>query len=99
MVKPPPDRWDYLEWQGIVVHSTRTSCVQAQLSESVVGGDDEPGKYNSAMSGFINDIDMFDSLEFGISKKEAEYMDPSLRVTLEVAHQVHHLTCCFPHPN
>lgn len=45
------------------------------------------------MGGFINDIDTFDSLEFGISKREAEFMDPSLRVTLEVAHQVRYLDC------
>ena len=51
------------------------------------------------MGGFINDIDSFDSLEFGISKKEAEYMDPSLRVTLEVAHQVRYLDCYFPRLN
>lgn len=65
----------------------------SELSESVVGGEDEPGKYNSAMGGFINDIDTFDSLEFGISKREAEFMDPSLRVTLEVTHQVRFLDC------
>lgn len=48
------------------------------------------------MAGFINDIDSFDPLEFGISKKEAEYMDPSLRVTLEVAHQVRYSTVVSP---
>jgi hypothetical protein len=51
------------------------------------------------MGGFINDIDTFDSLAFGISKNEAEYMDPSLRVALEVAHQVRYLDCCFPVQN
>lgn len=51
------------------------------------GGKDEPGKYNSAMGGFISGIDLFDPLEFGISMKEAQHLDPSLRLTLEVAHQ------------
>jgi acyl transferase domain-containing protein len=40
------------------------------------------------MGGFVNDIDMFDPLEFGISMKEAQCLDPSLRLTLEAAHQV-----------
>jgi hypothetical protein len=31
---------------------------------------------------------MFDPLEFGISMKEGQYLDPSLRLTLEAAHQV-----------
>jgi len=44
------------------------------------------------MGGFINDINTFDS-EF-----PRGYMDPSLRVTLEVAHQVRYLDCCFLRP-
>jgi acyl transferase domain-containing protein len=49
----------------------------------------EPGKYSSAMGGFINGIDQFDPVEFGISMKEAQHMDPSSRLILEVAHQVY----------
>lgn len=41
------------------------------------------------MGGFVSNIDLFDPLEFGISQKEAQYLDPSLRLTLEAAHQVH----------
>jgi acyl transferase domain-containing protein len=40
------------------------------------------------MGGFINSIESFDPLEFGISMKEAQHMDPSTRLILEVAHQV-----------
>lgn len=40
------------------------------------------------MGGFVSNIDLFDPLEFGISQKEAQYLDPSLRLTLEAAHQV-----------
>ncbi|KAF8800322.1 hypothetical protein BYT27DRAFT_6834852 [Phlegmacium glaucopus] len=47
---------------------------------------DEPGKYNVAMCGFIKDIDQFDTREFGISMKEAQQLDPSSRLILEVAH-------------
>ena len=40
------------------------------------------------MCGFINDIDQFDTREFGISMKEAQQLDPSSRLILEVAHLV-----------
>ena len=40
------------------------------------------------MCGFINAIDHFDTLEFGISMKEAQQLDPSSRLILEVAHLV-----------
>lgn len=40
------------------------------------------------MCGFINGIDQFDTLEFGISMKEAQQLDPSSRLILEVAHLV-----------
>ena len=52
------------------------------------GRPSEPGKYSSAMGGFITGIDQYDPLEFGISMKEAQNMDPSARLILEVAHQV-----------
>ena len=40
------------------------------------------------MCGFINAIDHFDTREFGISMKEAQQLDPSSRLILEVAHLV-----------
>lgn len=52
------------------------------------GRKDEPGKYCSSKGGFIEGIDLFDPLEFGISMKEAQHLDPSLRHTLEVSHMV-----------
>ena len=42
----------------------------------------------STLGGFVSNIDLFDPLEFGISQKESQCIDPSLRLTLEVAHQV-----------
>jgi acyl transferase domain-containing protein len=53
-----------------------------------IGRPDEPGKYNNSMCGFINSIDHFDTREFGISMKEAQQLDPSSRLILEVAHLV-----------
>lgn len=54
----------------------------------ITGSKTEPGKYVSTLGGFVSDVDLFDPLEFGISQKEAQYLDPSLRLTLEAAHQV-----------
>ncbi|KAI6142295.1 putative nonribosomal peptide synthetase [Pisolithus thermaeus] len=50
------------------------------------GGKDEPGKYHCTKAGFINGIDQFDHLEFGISAKEAAHFDPAIRLTLEAVH-------------
>lgn len=54
------------------------------------GGKDEPGKYHATKFGFINGIDQFDPLEFGISVKEAANFDPAIRLTLEAAQAVCH---------
>jgi acyl transferase domain-containing protein len=58
------------------------------FNRDYVGRPDEPGKYNTSMCGFINSIDHFDTREFGISMKEAQQLDPSSRLILEVAHLV-----------
>ncbi|KAJ3194330.1 hypothetical protein HK101_002999 [Irineochytrium annulatum] len=55
--------------------------------EKYFGGKDVPGKYISPKAAFVDDIDQFDPLEFGINMKEAQHLDPSLRQIIEVAHQ------------
>ncbi|KIJ16045.1 hypothetical protein PAXINDRAFT_180362, partial [Paxillus involutus ATCC 200175] len=52
-----------------------------------MGDKNEPGKYNTTKAGFINNIDMFDPLEFGISAKEAPHFDAAIRLTLEASFQ------------
>ena len=66
------------------------------LKSEIQGTKTEPGKYASTKGGFVSNIDLFDPLEFGISQKEAQYLDPSLRLTLEAAHQVRAFFAPFP---
>ena len=79
-----------------IVGTTPNGTVGARLSQNsscadlnIQGTKTEPGKYAATLGGFVSGIDLFDPLEFGISQKEAQYLDPSLRLTLEAAHQVH----------
>lgn len=83
MSEPPPDRWDHVN--GVVVCHVHCSC-RLWFNCDYVGRPDEPGKYNTSICGFINAIDHFDTREFGISMEEAQQLDPSSRLILEVAH-------------
>lgn len=67
------------------------------VGDLVIGGKDEPGKYHITKLGFINDIDQFDPLEFGISAKEAANFDPAIRLALEASQTVRPLCPTFRH--
>ncbi|KAJ3020326.1 hypothetical protein HKX48_000987 [Thoreauomyces humboldtii] len=47
----------------------------------------DPGRMCMTRGGFVSEIERFDSLEFGISPNEAHVLDPSIRLSLEAAHQ------------
>jgi hypothetical protein len=89
MTEPPSDRWNHAEWNGAwVAVSIFLTGDKLNLLLHWAGRKDEPGKYSAAKAGFISGIDVFDPLEFGISVKEAQLMDPSVRMSLEVSHEV-----------
>lgn len=95
MIPPPSDRWNHAEW-----HGTRTSLLYLIVYRyQIQGTKTEPGKFAPTLGGFISNVDLFDPLEFGISQKEAQYLDPSLRLTLEAAHQVPTFYFCHTLPD
>lgn len=52
---------------------------------------DTPGKFATRRAGLIEDIDAFDAPFFGVSPREAVFMDPQHRLLLETAwHAVEH---------
>ncbi len=65
----PADRWD----------------VPAFASAAAAGEPVERGKIATAGGGFLDDVDMFDPAFFGISPKEASYVDPQQRLILETS--------------
>ncbi|WDD92626.1 aminotransferase class III-fold pyridoxal phosphate-dependent enzyme [Burkholderia sp. FERM BP-3421] len=47
--------------------------------------EDAPGKMVTRWGGFVDDVDQFDAEFFGISRREAERMDPQQRLVMETA--------------
>ncbi|WP_055557501.1 non-ribosomal peptide synthetase [Streptomyces sp. NBRC 110028] len=57
------------------------------------GGDPDTGY---APSGYLDRVDLFDHRFFGLSRREAELMDPHQRLTLHLVHQAVENACYAP---
>ncbi|KAJ3146079.1 hypothetical protein HDU86_000536 [Geranomyces michiganensis] len=76
--------FDFLQSKGDAMKPTPSDRWDRSEWE---GSTTNPGKINANKAGWVNDTDLFDPLEFGMSNKEAQWADPSLLMLLEVAHQ------------
>ncbi|MDT3395987.1 type I polyketide synthase [Streptomyces sp. B1866] len=56
-------------------------------AEEFFSAEPAPGKLATKRGGFLDRVDQFDHAFFGISRREAVFMDPQQRLTLEVAWQ------------
>lgn len=80
----PQTFWDLLEKGEDAVIETPTSRWSEDLYEPTT----VPGKMSTKWGGFLTEpIDMFDPAFFGLSKREADGMDPQQRLILETSHQ------------
>ncbi|MEO3749882.1 condensation domain-containing protein [Streptomyces sp. B6B3] len=61
-------------------------CVTAPGEDRVRSGDDDPGERYLNM-GYLDRIDLFDHELFGLTRREAEQMDPHQRLLVQLTHQ------------
>ena len=74
-------------WNNLVVGKDAVTEVpddRWSIDEYYRPGEPQPHCTNSKWGGFLKSIDQFDAPLFGISSREAQYMDPQHRLLLEV---------------
>ncbi|MGH9887869.1 MAG: type I polyketide synthase, partial [bacterium] len=79
----PESFWDLLRTGGDAITPVPASRWNADALYNPVPG--TPGKLSTRWGGFIDRIDEFDPMFFGVSSHEAVRMDPQQRLLLEVA--------------
>ncbi|OLT25754.1 hypothetical protein BJF83_22705 [Nocardiopsis sp. CNR-923] len=84
-----PGASDYREFWANLTHGedSITEVPSERWDWRAVFGDPEaePGRTNSRWGGFVADIGGFDPLFFGMSPKQARFVDPQQRIALESA--------------
>jgi acyl transferase domain-containing protein/NADPH:quinone reductase-like Zn-dependent oxidoreductase len=82
-IQSPDELWDFLAGGGDAITEVPESRWDAEaLFDSDVS---RAGKINTKFGGFLERVDLFDPIVFGIAPKEAVYIDPQHRLLLEVA--------------
>jgi acyl transferase domain-containing protein/SAM-dependent methyltransferase len=87
-VRAPGDAWDPAAFWALLREGrdavTETPASRWDNATLYDADPDAPGKVSTRRGGFLRDVDQFDAAFFGISRREAESMDPQHRILLEV---------------
>ncbi|GAB2480116.1 hypothetical protein GCM10027030_12740 [Luteococcus sediminum] len=91
-VRTPQDLWDLMVAGQTVIDEVPED--RWDLEQFYSSTPQLPGKTASRFGGFLDDVDIFDHEFFGISRREAEAMDPQHRLFLETSWEALELAGC-----